>query len=52
MNSLCSFKRKIFSVICNKLSLSSFDDKRYVLEDKINTRAHGHFLNHLEDVIW
>ena len=52
MNLIRSFKHKIFSVICNKLSLSSFDDKRYVLEDKINTRAHGHFLNHLEDVIW
>ena len=30
----------------HKLALSSFDDKRYV-----HTRAHGHYLNHLERVI-
>ena len=27
----------------NKVSLSPFDDKRYVLDDKINTLAYGHF---------
>ena len=27
----------------NKVSLSPFDDKRYVLHDKINTLAYGHF---------
>ena len=26
----------------NKISLSCFDDKRYVLDDGINTLAYGH----------
>ena len=25
-----------------KLALSAFDDKRYILDDGINTRSHGH----------
>ena len=28
----------------NKLSLSSFDDKRFILEDGISTLPHGHYL--------
>ena len=28
-----------------KLALSAFDDKRYILDDGINTRSHGHFRN-------
>ncbi|RWR99447.1 uncharacterized protein B4U79_03152, partial [Dinothrombium tinctorium] len=32
----------IFSVSINKLSLSLFDDKRYILDDGINTLAFGH----------
>ena len=35
----------------HKLALSSFDDKRYVLDDKVYTRAHGHYINHLERVM-
>ena len=35
----------------HKLALSSFDDKHYVLDDKVHTRAHGHYPNHLERVI-
>ena len=35
----------------HKLALLSFDDKRYVLDDKVHTRAHGHYLNHLERVM-
>ena len=27
----------------NKISLSPFDDKRYILDDKIKTLAHGHY---------
>ena len=30
-----------------KKGLCPFDDKRFVLNDGINTRAHGHFLNFL-----
>ena len=28
-----------------KLALSAFDDKRFILDDGINTRSHGHFRN-------
>ena len=51
MNLIRSFRHKVFSINSSKLALSAFDDKRYVLEDKISTRAHGHFMNELEDVI-
>ncbi|KAG8238776.1 hypothetical protein J437_LFUL016615 [Ladona fulva] len=37
-----SLKHKIQTVAVNKLSLSSDDDKRYILEDGINTLAWGH----------
>ena len=48
MNLIRSSRHKLFSITCNKLALSSYDDKRYVLEDKFSTRPHGHYLNHLE----
>ena len=51
MNLIRSHHHKVFSISCNKLALSSFDDKRYVLDDKVHTRAHGHYLNHLERVM-
>ena len=50
MHLIRSRSHKIFSMKCNKLALSSFDDKRYVLDDKSRTRAHGHYFNLLEDV--
>ena len=50
MNLIRSYHHKVFSISCNKLALSSFDDKRYVLEDKVHTRAHGHYFNHLESI--
>ena len=51
MNLIRSHHHKVFSISCNKLALSSFDDKRYVLGDKVHTRAHGHYPNHLERVM-
>ena len=35
----------------HKLALSSFDNKCYVVDDKVHIRAHGHYLNHLERVM-
>ena len=52
MNLIRSELHKMYSITCNKLALSSFDDKRYVLDDKVNTRAHGHYLNRLEAIEW
>jgi hypothetical protein len=44
MNIIRSVNHNIFSQEINKLALSSYDDKRYVLDDKINTLAYGHYL--------
>ena len=33
-----------------KLALSTFDDKRYILDDGINTRAQGHYRKFKVDV--
>jgi len=41
--SIRSFKHQLKTIISNKLTYNSFDDKRVVLEDKVHTLAHGHF---------
>ena len=33
----------LFTLLCNKISLSAYDDKRYILMDGINTLAYGHY---------
>lgn len=38
-----SYNHELFSIKQNKVSLSGYDDKRYILEDKITTLPHGHF---------
>ena len=45
MRLIPSFDHKLYSVVSTKVALSPFDDKRYVLDDKVSTRAHGHFRN-------
>ena len=45
---MVSFRSKLHQVSTIeqvKKSLSRFDDKRYILDDGISTRAHGHHLN-------
>ena len=44
-NSLRSQKHVIYSVKQTKCGLTAFDNKRWLLEDSITTRAHGHYLN-------
>ena len=34
---------QIYTYNFSKISLSPFDDKRYVLDDRINTLAYGHY---------
>lgn len=41
--SIRSFKHKLMTIKTNKLTYNNYDDKRIVLEDKINTLAHGHY---------
>ena len=43
MNQIRSFNHNMYSVKMNKIGLSPFDDKRYVLEDGCTTLAHGHY---------
>ena len=42
MNVLRSYNHTIYTETVNKVALSPFDDKRYILEDNINTLAWGH----------
>ena len=44
MKTIRSKKHEIGSYEINKISLSAFDDKRYILEDGINSYAYGHYL--------
>jgi len=41
--SIRSFKHQLMTIRTNKLTYNSYDDKRVVLDDKINTLAHGHY---------
>ena len=43
MNVIRSYKHDIFTEEVNKVALSANDDKRYILEDGINTLALGHY---------
>ena len=45
MRVIRSLSHQLYSMVCNKKALSPFDDKRYVLNDKFTTRAHGHVNN-------
>jgi hypothetical protein len=43
MNSIRSEKHIIYSMRQNKITLSAYDDKRYILEDGISTLPYGHY---------
>ena len=42
MSGIKSFNHKMFTYESNKISLSTFDDKRYILDNGISTLAYGH----------
>ncbi|XP_074653582.1 uncharacterized protein LOC141907740 [Tubulanus polymorphus] len=42
MRSIRSFNHKLHSVNLNKVGLSPYDDKRYILDDGVSTYAYGH----------
>ena len=43
MNFIRSDKHQLYNMRQNKVSLSSYDDKRYIKEDGISTLAYGHY---------
>ena len=47
--SIISQNHNIYSIIQNKVSLSSFYDKKYLL-DSINSRSYGHYRNDREEI--
>ena len=49
-SSIISKKHIIYSIVQNKVSLSSFYDKKYLLNDSITSRSYGHFLNNIEEI--
>jgi hypothetical protein len=45
MKTIRSVNHQLGSYEINKVSLSCFDDKRYILKDGISSRAYGHYKN-------
>ena len=43
MKTIRSEKHQLGSYEINKISLSSFDDKRYILDDGVSTLAYGNY---------
>ena len=43
-NSIRSFYHQLYTIHENKIALSSYDDKRYLLADSYDTLAYGHYL--------
>ena len=44
MNHIKSYDHQLYNIIINKLGLSPFDDKRYILDDGINSLAYRHWI--------
>jgi hypothetical protein len=45
VRSLTSKEHKIYAQVTTKKALSAYDDKRFILDDGVSSRAHGHYLN-------
>ena len=47
MRTIRSDHHNVYTYEMNKIALSAFDDKRWVLEDGVSTLAYGHYKTHL-----
>jgi hypothetical protein len=43
MNTIRSELHNVYTITCNKLALSAHDDKRVIMDDRISTKAIGHY---------
>lgn len=43
MNQIRSVNHQLYSIKLNKIGLSPYDDKRYILDDGMSTLAYGHY---------
>ena len=43
MNSIRSEKHQLYTIKQNKVSLAPYDDKRYLLEDRVTSLPYGHY---------
>ena len=43
MNVIRSIKHQLYTIEINKVSLSAYDDKRWIKKDGISSYAHGHY---------
>jgi hypothetical protein len=43
MNMIRSELHDVYTITCNKLALSANDDKRVIMDDRISTKAIGHY---------
>ena len=43
MNQIRSYNHQLNSISLNKIGLSPYDDKRYILPNGYDTLAHGHY---------
>ena len=43
MQTIRSFKYQLYTIKQNKVSLSPYDDKRYLLDDGVSSLPYGHF---------
>lgn len=51
MNLIRSYKHDLYSVELNKIALSARDDKRYIMQDNVQTLPWGHYKIPKEEIV-